>query len=230
MEEKRIVFSGHQPNFLPYMGYFYKMFKSDIFVLDDDVQYSTDAWHNTNFIRVGKDRHRITIPVSYDFGDCINQVKICYQKPWLDKFLKTVKMNYGKAEHFGEGFEFLERHLNKRPEYLCDLNIAMITEIKERFGLRCEIIIASKEVPTELKNNDRNVYQCFMLGGNVYYSGIGGKDYNNEELYEMNGIKLEYTDYEPVRYKQAGYGFVENLSVIDYILNQGFVIPDTWGR
>ena len=219
------VFSGHQPNFLPYMGFFYKMFKSDIFVLDDDVQYSSKGLHNSNFIKVNNQKHKITIPVSYDFGAKINEVKISYEKPWVQKFLSTVIMNYGKARFFDEGYDFLEKENN-----LCKFNTDMIKEISERFGIECEIYISSEDVPTELTNNERNVFQCEHFGCNTYYSGIGGKEYNDEEMYNEKCIKIVYTDYEPVKYKQRGNEFIENLSVIDYIFNNGFILPESWHK
>ena len=95
--KREVVFSGHQPNFLPYMGFFYKMFRSDVFVLDDDVQYSSKAWHNTNFIKVNGEKHRITVPVSYDYGAAINRVKIDYSREWSRKLLETVKDSYDKG-------------------------------------------------------------------------------------------------------------------------------------
>lgn len=35
-----MILTSHQPNFLPYMGVFYKAYRSDILVLSDDVQFS----------------------------------------------------------------------------------------------------------------------------------------------------------------------------------------------
>lgn len=227
---KKTVFSGHQPNFLPYMGIFYKMFQSDIFVLDDDVQYSSKAYHNTNFIKVNGKKFRITIPVNYEFGDPINEVQICYDRKWERKLLSTLMMNYGKARHFDEGYELIERHINAEHTHLADLNIRLIMEIAERFRFGCQFVIASKSIPTSLKKNQRNIYQCLTLGGNVYYSGIGGKSYNDEENYSSNGIRLVYSDYMPIRYEQVGNGFIENLSVLDYIFNKGFKLPENWRR
>ena len=224
------VFSGHQPNFLPYMGFFYKMFQSDMFVLDDDVQYSRDGYHNTNYIRVNGQKHKITVPVTYTFGDPINKVKICYERDWDKKLLKTIQMNYGKAPYFDDGYDFLKRHFEPRYEYLADLNIIMIREIAARMNLGCRIYVASKDVPCDFKNQKRNVYQCTMLGGDIYYSGVGGKAYNDENDWFKNGIALEYSDYVPVQYRQTGYGFIENLSVIDYIFNKGFNMPEGWVR
>lgn len=222
------VFSGHQPNFLPYMGVFYKMYHSDVFVLDDDVQYSRDGLHNANFIKVSGSKHRITVPVKYDFGDPINKVRICYDTDWMGKALKTLQCSYAKAQHFDEGYDLVERHFQTRPQLLSDLNTGLIREIADRFGIKCEIVIASESVPTDLKKNERNLYQCMKLCGKVYYSGEGGRAYNDEELFRDQGIQIEYSDYQPVHYRQVGKGFIEKLSVLDYIFNEGFVIPDTW--
>ncbi len=238
---KDLVFSGHQPNFLPYMGFFYKIYKSDIFVLDDDVQYTNKEYasmdgvrvgHNSNAIRIGSGRGKITIPVSYEFGDKINEVKICYNIRWREKLLKTIKYNYGKHPFFELGFSLLEGAFCKDYEKLYDLNRHLLDEIINGFGLTAKIVTASIDVPTKLKKNDRNIYQCKSLGANVYYSGAGGgREYNDEEAYENNGIKLVYSDYIPVPYRQYHRkDFIENLSVIDYIFNCGFELPERWCR
>lgn len=225
-----LVFSGHQPNLLPYMGFFYKMFKSDIFVLDDDVQYSSLGLHNANYIKVAGQKHKFTIPVKYNFGDKINEVKISYDRNWDYSLMKTLEMNYGKAPHFADGYDFMVKYISIGKEYLVDMNIEMIMELAKKFNIDTKIIIASEDVPTELRKNERNIYQCKTVGCNVYYSGEGGRDYNDEEAYSANGIRIEYTDYEPVVYHQTGRGFIENLSVLDYIMNVGFELPKGWEK
>ncbi len=236
---KDVVFSGHQPNFLPYMGFFYKIYKSDIFVLDDDVQYTSREYscddgvrvgHNSNAIRIGDTRGKICVPVSYHFGDKINEVRICYDVQWKKKMLKTIRCNYGKHPFFELGFSMIEEALNMDYENLYDLNRHFLNEIIIGFGFTARIVTASADVPTGLKNNERNIFQCKSLGANVYYSGAGGgRKYNDEDAYSENGIRLEYSDYEPVRYRQYHKNdFIENLSVIDYIFNCGYKIPEGW--
>ncbi len=225
----RRVFSGHQPNFFPYMGYFYKMHRSDVFVIDDDVQFSSKEWTNRNFIKVNGQKYKVTVPVSYEFGDPINAVKISYTRNWNTKLLDTIRMNYRKAAHFDEAMEFVASFLDGRYELLSDMNLSAIRQIAERLGIGCHIVVASTDLPTELRNNERNVWQCVQVGCNTYYSGLGGKAYNDEEMYASSGIDLEYTDYSPVVYPQVGrFPFIENLSVIDYLMNCGFVFPAEW--
>lgn len=224
------VFSGHQPNFIPYMGFFYKIFQSDVFVLDDDVQYSRSGLHNANFLNVNQTRHKVTVPVSYRYGNKINEVEISYETDWISKLLKTIQMSYGKTPCFEVGYDLIERNLSSKHKYLFDLNYSLIAEMARGFELNAQIVIASKSVPTSLKKNQRNIYQCKKLGGNIYYSGTGGLAYNDEEEYKKNEIKIVYSDYSPVRYKQRGKGFIENLSALDYIFYRGYTIPEEWKR
>ena len=41
----------HQPDYIPYLGFFYKMYKSDLFIYLDDAQFSNEAAHNFNKIK-----------------------------------------------------------------------------------------------------------------------------------------------------------------------------------
>lgn len=222
------IFSGHQPNFLPYMGFFYKLYKSDVFVLDDDVQYSRTEMQNYNYIKVQNERHKLTIPVKHVFGQKINEVKIAYDRKWSTKMLKTVENSYRKARFFDEGYQLLEDALSKNYEFLLDLNMDLLKNCISKFDISTEILIASKDLPTpNLKSNERNVAQCTMVGADTYLSGIGGKAYNDEKLYEDAGVNIVYTSYEPLTYKQIGKQ-IDNLSVLDYVMNVGFSIPEEW--
>lgn len=235
----RIVFSGHQPNFLPYLGFFYKIFKSDIFVLDDDVQYTSKEYastdgvrvgHNSNAIIVAGKRGKIFVPVSYKFGDKINEVKISYASGWKSKMLKTIRHSYGKHPNFDMVYKMIEDSLDQNYEFLYHLNRHLLDEIIKGFGFRTKIVTASIDVPTKLKNNERNIYQCKTLGADTYYSGSGGgRLYNDEEAYKENNIDLIYSDYKPHPYRQyRRTDFMENLSVLDYLFNCGYVIPEGW--
>ena len=226
----KVIFSGHQPNFIPYMGYFYKMFQSDMFVLDDDVQYTSNDWTNKNFLKIANQKCRITIPISCNFGDPINAVRVHYDERWARKLLMSLEMNYHKAPFFDVGYSLIERHIMARYTLLADMNVGIIRDIADGFGLKCKIIMASQDLPTSLMGNERNIFQCEKLGGTVYYSGTGGKAYNDEEEYRRRGIELVYSDYTPVEYRQQGRDFIPDLSALDYIFNCGFQIPGNWKR
>ncbi len=214
-----MVFSGHQPNFVPYMGFFYKLNKSDVFVFDDDVKFSKTERQNWNEIVVNGVRRKITIPVKHNGSMKINEVQICYDRNWDKKLLKTIRNEYRKYQYGEETISLMEKHLLRKEKYLVDLNLNLMKDIISGFGIQCNILVASKELPTTLRKNERNVWQCLQTGCDTYYSGTGGKGYNDENMYKKKGIKLVYSDYKTID---------NNLSVIDYIAKNGWNLPKEW--
>ena len=53
-----MVISVHQPQYIPWLGYFDKIAASDAFVFLDDVQYKARAFQNRNRIRAGDGEFR----------------------------------------------------------------------------------------------------------------------------------------------------------------------------
>lgn len=224
-----MILSSHQPNFLPYMGFFYKLFIADVFVLSDDHQYSRNGLHNSNFVKIGNNKHRISVPVSYSFGDKIKDVAISYTRDWVSETLKMCEMNYKKSPFYNEVFEWFKHIIQERPVLLSELNARLIIEVAQRMNIKTEIKYGHSLEITK-KREARIIELCKILGADTYYSGIGGKAYNVPEHYEEAGIKLVYTDYQPIRYYQPKGDFVENLSVLDYVFNMGFNLPKEWTK
>jgi hypothetical protein len=75
------------------------------------------------------------------------------------------------------------------------------------------------------ESTERLVNICKSVGADTYISGIGGKGYITEQLFEANNLKLEFQSYEPSPYPQRfTKSFVPNLSIIDMLSNVG---PDS---
>ena len=65
------------------------------------------------------------------------------------------------------------------------------------------------------------------LDGTVYLSGTGAKSYNDAVYFKEHNIDLIYQNYMPIEYVHYNSkAFHKNLSIIDYLFNQGFVCPD----
>lgn len=221
------VLASHQPDFFPYMGYFYKMFRSDKFVFSDNVQYSKKGRHNYNDILTANGPHRLTMPISYHPIN-LNEVKIAADAAWVDKTIKTLWMEYKKAAYFHEVFPVIEELLMAAPDAqnLAEFNRMSIMRLAERFGLVAgRAFYISSKLDLKNRRDARIIEMCLLLGADTYYSGSGAKDYHIEEDYRANGVQLVYSDYEPLHYPQAGKAAAENMSVIDYVLNCGFELP-----
>ena len=68
--------SIHQPDFIPWLGFFDKIRLSDLFIIGDNVQFRKKGWTNRNQIKTANGASWLTIPVYQELGQSINVVKI----------------------------------------------------------------------------------------------------------------------------------------------------------
>lgn len=225
-----MIVTSHQPNFLPYMGVFYKAYRSDIMVLSDDVLFSKSGMHNYNYIRTKDGRQKITIPVSAHHDTRLCDVMVSEPERSIPKIVRTLGEAYAKTEHYDEGKEILDiiGGMVKENLRMTDLNSAVIIHILKRMGIKAHVLIASEQLSLIGRKDDRILMMCRQTAGNTYYSGTGAKAYHDEEKYRQSGISLVYSDYEPVVYRQKYEPFLPNMSVIDYVFNEGYRIPEGW--
>ena len=103
------------------------------------------------------------------------------------------------------------------------MNIALNTWIAKKFGFKTEFL-RSSQMDLNSMREDRVIDICVALGGDTYISGHGASVYQEEEHFLSRGVKLEYTDYQPIEYRQQWkkVGFLPYMSIIDYIFNCGF--------
>ncbi len=213
----------HQPDYISYLGYFYKMSKADKFVFLDDCQFSNDNMHHWNRIKTPQGECRIKIPVENHLGDFICNVRTKDELGWKQKHLKTIEMNYSKAPFFAEIFPKFKELLMVDYKSIADMNIAINTWIAKGFGFKAEFY-RSSEMKLNSVREERVIDICVALGGDTYISGHGAAAYQEEEHFTCRGVKLVYTDYKPIEYCQQWkkVGFLPYMSVLDYIFNCGF--------
>lgn len=225
-----MILTSHQPNFLPYMGVFYKAYRSDILVLSDDVQFSKKGMHNWNYIRTKDGQHKITVPVIAHHDTPLRDIKICEPEVSMPRIIKTLRETYARTEYFREGEKILDlmEGMIKPDLGLVEMNRFLILYILYKFKMYPRVIMATKDLGIEGHKDDRILQMCHRTLANVYYSGTGAKVYHDEERYKAEGIELVYSDYHPVTYRQKYSPFLQNMSVIDYIFNEGYSIPEEW--
>ncbi|TYL40084.1 hypothetical protein CV102_00440 [Natronococcus pandeyae] len=208
----------HQPNYLPWFGYFQKIHRSDVFVLLDDVEYSSDSWINRNKIKTPDGWTWLTVPV-HGSNESIADVEIAGDR-WADKHRKSLQASYGGAAHYDEFAEFFAETYARSWESLCELNVHLIQELSERIGLECEFVRAST-LDVDATKSERIVRLCEAVDADRYFSGEGARSYNDHDRFEAADIALEYQSIEHPRYEQRFDDFVPNLSIVDVLMNVG---------
>lgn len=213
--------SIHQPQYLPWIPYFTKISKSDVFVLLDDVQFQKNGLQNRNYIWGSNGETRLTLPVNHKLGDKINTVKVCEPGSYI-KHWKTIEMNYRKAPFFEELRPALEQLYQSKPELLVDMNIALIRFFLDYAGIDTPLVLSSEMEKTGEKS-DLILSICKNLGATSYLSGSGGIEYLHTQDFDANGIRVELMEYTFQEYKQVTNkgGFIPKLSALDLIMNEG---------
>lgn len=227
----------HQPNFLPYLGFFDKLKRSDIFVIRDEVLFVKKNFHQRNKIRINSNDNInnpqfkwIKVPV-VNMMDYITHIPIKRdairdKMPWNKRILHDIKVSYEGAEHFSEFFPELKKIFDNSDEKLITLNMKLINFLKNSFGIKTKIILASDLClkPEHYEKSDASqdiVNICKKVNANVYLSGDGAKDYINQEPFEKEGIKLTFQGYKHPTYKQRYPGFLHYMSAIDALFCLG---------
>src|SRR6184192_3437498 len=90
-----------QPGYLPWLGFFDQLQRSDVFVYYDDVQYDKHGWRNRNRIKSPSGPHWLTVPVRHSgLGwPPISAVEIESGAPWARKHLGTIRQCYARAPY-----------------------------------------------------------------------------------------------------------------------------------
>lgn len=210
----------HQPNFLPYRGYFDQIRKSDIFVFLDNVTYTKNDFINRNKIKTPNGWCWLTVPVVNKniLKTPICEVKIDNSTNWRKKHWNGIKFNYGRAPHFEEYSGFFEETYRSPWTALTDLNKFLIKAVCVFLGINGTFINAS-ELDTKDSGTDLLVSVCEALDADTYFSGRGGLDYLDCQKFEQQGIKVVFQDFQASTYPQLFGEFVPNLSMIDYLFN-----------
>jgi hypothetical protein len=217
----------HQPNFLPWLGYFYKMRKSDCFVLLDDVQYIRRGF--TSRVKIKNPslgEQWLTMPVLKKgrYHQPISQVQLVPDNKWKKKVLATLQSCYGKAPYFKPYFREITALLERDHQRLPDLNIHLIQWLARVLEIERTVVKASELTGVTGRASQRLVSICKAVGASQYLSGFGGQNYQEEEYFQQEGIELMISDFMHPRYPQLGSEFLPGLSAVDLLFNCG---PDS---
>lgn len=220
-----MIVAIHQPESFPWLGFFYKMYLADIFVLLDTVQFEKNNVQNRNKILKNGKADWLTVPIVHDLLETpIQKIQIEWDNPILRKHLTTLIHTYGGHPFFNDLFPEIKKIYDKKPKLLSDFNIALIMLMRDKLGIKNKILRASElslsgkavggtEVCLEISK---------LLGADIFLSGMGAKTYLKEEMYKKEGISIQFLDFKhPTYFQKNTQEFIPYLSVIDLYFNHG---------
>ncbi|MBK9255895.1 MAG: WbqC family protein [Saprospiraceae bacterium] len=221
----------HQPNFLPWTGYFLKMAQSDVFVFHDNVQITksgptrrvkiaaTNATNQFQWLTVPLKKHS-------DFT-MIKDLEINYEKDWHKKHLSIIFESYRMCPQFDNIFPLIKSWYQEAENFLLlsELNIFLIKKIMNVLGLNIQLFNSS-QMPVSGKGSEYNLAIVLYIKGTDYISGKGADNYQDENLFKTNNINLIKVEalkqIENNPYHQFSTSGNYGLSIIDAMMNLGF--------
>jgi len=220
---KKII-TIHQPNYIPWLGFFHKLLISDVYVSFDDVQFEKNSYNNRNKIKTSQGDCWLTVPIitkGKSKETLINNAKIDHKQNWAKKHLKTIQTNYSKSQFYEDYILFFEETYNKNWDTLSMLNMHILTWLLKELKIDIEVVLSS-EIKDKKGKKDKLVFDiCKILDADIYISGTLGKEYLNIDDFNKKGINVYFQDYKHPIYSQLWGNFIPNMSIIDLLFNYG---------
>lgn len=212
----------HQPEFLPWLGFFHKISLADTVVILDDIQYRHQYFQNRNKIRTNNGWAWLIVPVKHQPLDewRINTVDIDRNNRWCKKIIRSIEVNYSKCPFFSEYWTELRKILNDDYSRIIDLNMDIIKYLLHSFDMKKNIRFSS-EFGFQTKKSDLIFDICKIIGTTTYVSGISGKVYLDVPRFVGANIPVEFQTFHHPIYQQRHSPFIPCMSSIDLLFNHG---------
>ena len=220
----------HQPDFMPWLGFFNKINKADTFVVLDHTHNNprdSSFWCRRVKILINSKEFWLSVPLNKPpkgiMTQAINEMTINEKQPKeFTKKLQQIRQSYTKHPYFEEVFPIIEDYMINDNASLFDRNMGFIKRIMNLLEINTEIVYSSSLNCTNY-STELLIEIIKKLKGDIYLCGGGSSGYQKDVMYEQNNIALEYNNFCHPEYSQKKMNtFVAGLSIIDPLMNLGF--------
>ena len=185
------------PNYLPSTSQFLLIVNSKKLVFEINDHFLKQTFRNRTYIYGANGKLILSIPVIHSQKNrkLLKDVKISYSHDWPTQHWKSFQVSYRSSPFFEYYEDKLIDLYKRREKYLCDFNLKSIDIISEMLKINLEYVFTKK-------------YE---------------DNYSNKLDYRKNCKKID-SKYKINKYTQvfeSKHGYIENLSVLDLIFNEG---------
>lgn len=219
-----MVVTIHQPEHLPWLGFFDKVHRANCFVILDHVQYRKNYFQNRNRIRAANGPLWITVPVRFKGrgSEQINEVQIDNRSNprWRQKCWSSLAQSYRKASFWSDHSPYFEALYGQKWEHLALLNESVIHYLLRVLGINVDVVKSSSLLLAK-KGSDLILEICRSVSATVYLSGVSGREYLDLGAFRENGIEVVFQEFHHPIYRQLYDPFIPCMSVVDLLFNHG---------
>lgn len=221
-----MIVAIHQPNYLPWLGYFYKVSRSDILVFLDDVQFSKGSYTNRAPILASGGKRWLTVPVRAQLGLAICDVQLA-SPTWARSHLDVLRNTYSAAPAFSTVWpDVCELYDGISGSNIAAVNMHLITNIATRLDIACRFIRSSTLTLSSMSDDRLVEIVASVAPRGTYLSGNGAVSYQDPNKFGAAGLGFEYTDFQHPAYPQMAHtgspDFISGLSILDAAFHLGW--------
>ncbi|MEK9612741.1 MAG: WbqC family protein [Flavobacteriaceae bacterium] len=226
-----------QPYFFPYIGYFQLINEASVFVLYDKVTYRKSSWLNRNRIKQKGNSSPvyITVPVKNpSANNLIEETEISKNIDWRNNLKKLIYYNYKRASFFNEVYPDIVELIFYEEQSLHLFNSNILTTLCNKLSITTPIITQNEQhskiesrldkvgISKEDVRQQRVVELCNLYNASSYINPINGMDLYCFDFFNKHKKDLRFIKTDFIEYPQFKGPFLENLSIIDVLMHNGY--------
>jgi len=211
----------HQPDFLPYLGFFHRLVYADVYVALDHIQFGQEGWTHRDKIKTSRGEAWLSLSVKKcPLKTPIKDVELSPNAHWRDANLNLLSHNYRSAPFYRVIWQQLERIYRDPVARLAPFNLMLLDLLCDWLAIKVERV-RSSEIRPAGRRSEMVAQIVESVGGTHYLSGEGARAYHNQAPFDQRGIEVVWQKFQHPVYPQQFGGFVPNLSTIDALFNCG---------
>lgn len=186
--------------YFPVVDFFSKLIKSEKLIIEAQEHYQKQTFRNRTKILTANGVQLLVVPVLKSHSKVIKDVKIDYSQRWQQIHLRAIQTAYGKAPYFEHYIDAFSKTIMSKNVFLFDMNVDILSNCLKFLKLDLEIDFTTTFTNGQVEGiND-------MRGHFIPQKFVSMELERNTELHN---------------FQLFGNKFVNNLSVLDLILNEG---------
>jgi hypothetical protein len=218
-----MLISSHQPHYLPWLRYFEKIARCDLFIILDDVLYDKNGFQKRSKIKTDQGWTYLTVPIRKHTQRPIYEIEIDNSINWRLKHRRLLELHYHRAAYFERYWPELAALYDREWTQLAELNRAVLELFLWQLEIRTPIAF-SRDLPTRGRSTQRLAELCHAVGGDTYLSGAYAvQAYLDSEVLAAARVRLAVQEWRAPTYRQLypSAGFIPDLSIADLLFNEG---------
>ncbi|MBV8617608.1 MAG: WbqC family protein [Curvibacter sp.] len=212
-----------QPYFFPYLGHFALIAAADEWLVFDVTQYTPKSWMSRNRVLHPKEGwNYVLVPLANGSISIRTQDARILGFDTLEQSILGKLSHYRrKAPYYNDTIGLVRSAFAEPLDNLVDLNIRTLELVCARLGIPFKWRQASRldGVPADVAHAGAWAPMLSQaVGAQTYINPIGGASIFRQSDFDRAGVACEFLEFQPAVYPTPGYGFIENLSVIDVLM------------